>query len=329
MADSSLEVIKNIMVCPICSEVLSDARVIRWGHIFCFRCIEQDYEKNRLNKGHCPVCGESYFIKEQQTQYLSNAFVVNDLLDKMKTLSFVCAWCHSGDGISICLKCKLDICKYCSEKTKTLCRHQMVTREYVDSDPFLQDLLLRSKSRQGCPSHPNEDVCHFCQTCKLVMCEYCFNAEHRHHWVEGLKESVAMLVNKNIPHMLENKTQELVTFLRNLEEPRNNDDSVITIWPTDEENRLCVSNRDDCAILQKQMNYLFMYGRDKTILQLFHERENKIDKIMNYKPEREVFYMRDPDTYFKKKHSTTHIEPVDKTQNLQRKLENFDSKLEY
>ncbi|XP_033725976.1 E3 ubiquitin-protein ligase Midline-1-like [Pecten maximus] len=191
MAEGMIEELKRVLKCPICSNVLDDARVLKCGHTFCYLCIKQDYESHQLNKGNCPVCGENYFLKERDTRHLSKAFIVNNVLDIVKVPTVCkCAFCQTDDSTHICLKCKLNVCRYCSKRSMSFCTHQTVTMEYLNSDPFLQAIIQCSKSKPMCPSHREEEVNNFCQNCKRVICEECINEAHRHHTVLGLQEAV-------------------------------------------------------------------------------------------------------------------------------------------
>ncbi|OWF51473.1 Midline-1 [Mizuhopecten yessoensis] len=218
MAEGIVEQLKSTLICPICSHVLDDARVLKGGHMFCFMCIKRDYERLLLNKGNCPVCGEVYFLKQRDTQYLSKAVIVNDMLDQLKCAVDQCAFCQSGDGLMVCLKCKLNMCKYCSKRTVSFCGHQTVTMAYLNTDPLLREILQRSKSKQTCPSHSDEDVSCFSQNCKRVMCNACFKEAHRHHDVMVLHEAVARIKNRHIPQMLEKKEKELEKYIQKIQD---------------------------------------------------------------------------------------------------------------
>ncbi|XP_069109418.1 tripartite motif-containing protein 5-like [Argopecten irradians] len=117
MAAVPVEKLQRALRCRMCSNVLEDARVLKCGHTFCFLCIKRDYERHKLNKGNCPVCDENYFVRERDPQYLSEAFVVNDVLDILKSVGS-CAFCQADD------ECKNEVHRY----HKTIVLHQAISR---------------------------------------------------------------------------------------------------------------------------------------------------------------------------------------------------------
>ncbi|XP_069102807.1 E3 ubiquitin-protein ligase Midline-1-like [Argopecten irradians] len=277
MAAGPVEELKRALRCPVCHQTLEDARVLKCGHTFCFLCIKRDYERHQLNKGNCPVCDENYFVRERDPQHLPKAFVVNDVLEIVRSPRLcTCAFCQADDGGNVCLKCKLYMCRYCSKRKNSFCEHQLVSTDYLNSDPFLREVVQRSKSKQTCQSHPDEDVSFFCYDCKHGMCDECKNEVHRYHDMLRLQEAVARVTEKDFPRKLEEKRQELDRMLR-LTIERNEDPSK----PKDRQ--FCRFYRDECSILKKQMHDMLKYGSEQVTLEMFHERKTRVEKALDYK----------------------------------------------
>ncbi|XP_069109419.1 E3 ubiquitin-protein ligase TRIM56-like [Argopecten irradians] len=230
MSAVPVEKLQRALRCRMCSNVLEDARVLKCGHTFCFLCIKRDYERHQLNKGNCPVCDENYFVRERDPQYLSEAFVVNDVLDILKSVGS-CAFCQEDDGKNVCLKCKLYMCSYCSERKEAFCEHEVVSTDFLNSNPFLRDVVRLSKSKQTCTLHPEKDVSLFCNDCKHVICKECKNEVHRYHKTIVLHQAVSRVAEKDFPRKLESKRQALDMMSRFVTECKEyrNDQPVVNI----------------------------------------------------------------------------------------------------
>ncbi|XP_033730430.1 E3 ubiquitin-protein ligase TRIM56-like [Pecten maximus] len=272
--------IRNDLVCRICLNVLNDPRVLTCGHTFCFECIRRDYQRLQLTLGICPLCKESYNVPQRDIRKLRKNFSVNDVLDSLRSAGHRCAICQGGDGTFICLKCKLNMCRHCSRRNMINCRHELLPIEDLNSRPLLRDVIQRSRSKQTCPSHPDQEVNLFCQTCKLVMCYFCRLRDHPHHDTQELREAVANLRAKNIPGLLENKTRAFDQTIESLR--RELSFASVTYWRGGIEEEMASYRylRENCSELYIDMNELFHYGSDKTIMELFREREEAINDIL-------------------------------------------------
>ncbi|XP_033724905.1 E3 ubiquitin-protein ligase TRIM56-like [Pecten maximus] len=274
--------IKNDLKCGICLELLDDPRVLTCGHTFCFRCIRQDYQISQLTFGKCPLCKQSYTVPRREIQNLSKNFSVNDVLDSLRSAGHRCVICHGGDGTFICLKCKLNMCRHCSRSNTVNCRHDRYLIPVVDlnSRPFLRDVIQRSRSKQTCLSHPDEDVCYFCQTCKRVICNVCRVGDHPHHDTHILQEAVRNLRAKHIPGQLWKKTCQFDKTIASLSR-----ESTLNgyLWNrnTEQDIRRYQFHRDKCVRFNRDMFHLFQFGSDKTILEVFREREKDINELVN------------------------------------------------
>ncbi|OWF51472.1 E3 ubiquitin-protein ligase TRIM56-like [Mizuhopecten yessoensis] len=276
-----VEDIRNKLKCGICLAVLRDARVLTCGHTFCFSCIEQDYSASHLTMGKCPVCRQSYFVPQRNVRNLPKNFTVNDVLETLQPAGTgrLCAMCQNGDGAYICLKCKLYMCRYCSRRTTNNCSHQLLPFEDLNSKPFLREIIQRSKSKQTCPSHSDEDASYFCQTCKRVLCDVCRLRDHLHHNTQELQEAVRNLRAKDIPSLLEKKKLKFDQTKNSLTLQASSYASP----PVELQEKILryESYRAECSDLHEDMCHLFQFGSDKTILELFHDREKSINEILS------------------------------------------------
>ncbi|XP_033726378.1 tripartite motif-containing protein 45-like [Pecten maximus] len=285
-AGDVIEDIKNKLVCAICADVLKDPRVLSCGHTFCFECIWQDYQRLQLKLGKCPLCREPYYLKKGDIHNLSRNFSVNDVLDTLRSAgrARVCAVCQEDGGIYVCLTCKLNLCKHCSKYpniTWIECSHQVLHIDDMNSLPFLRDVIQLSRAKQTCPIHSEEDASYMCHTCKRVMCNACRLQGHIHHDIQGIKESVKKLCRKNIPSLLETKTRDFDKTIDSLSCESSFNRNPSRRVEIREEMRRYRSQRQDCSDFHRDMCHLFKCGSDKTILEVFHRREHKINEILN------------------------------------------------
>lgn len=273
-----LEEIKGDLKCSICKELFNDPRILSCGHTFCLECIRKAYETSILSYRQCPLCKETYIVYNNNVRNLRKNFTVNNIIDTVRTTNLRCAVCQGGEETLICLKCKLSLCRHCSRRDTIRCNHQTLRRDELDSRPFLRDVIQRSKSKQTCPSHPDNDVGFFCHTCNRVMCTTCQLLDHPHHVTTELKDAVRKLRAKNIPRLLAKKARAFDISTQCLTR------GICACQTVDQTDiRRYHSYRRDCTELQRDMLHLFQFGSDKTIMDVFYEHKNRIDEILDAK----------------------------------------------
>lgn len=77
--------IEDILQCPICVELLQDARSLPCGHTFCQRCIEQCQVS--VDGISCPMCREHFIVSSiDWFSELPRNFIAEDISDIVITL---------------------------------------------------------------------------------------------------------------------------------------------------------------------------------------------------------------------------------------------------
>lgn len=77
--------IEDILQCPICADMLQDARLLPCGHTFCKRCIEQCQAS--VIGTSCPVCRKDFFVSSVgRLSELPKNFIVEDISEVVRTV---------------------------------------------------------------------------------------------------------------------------------------------------------------------------------------------------------------------------------------------------
>jgi len=218
----------DMTVCPICTEVYTDPRVLLCGHTFCLKCIET-WSKDKQS-GHnvaCPLCRKELTLPGNGVSDLPKNFFVADFL-QMKELSSVesktrgCEVCSGGDEATemkvatvYCVECQHKLCQACEEeheKFKVTSQHRRVT--------LVNEALSVKLPLSRCEKHTDRYLEIYCSDCKLVMCMICYITVHNKHNCSDVNE-IADEFRERITGNINAGIDKCRAMLTNIEKEKN------------------------------------------------------------------------------------------------------------
>ena len=115
--------IENIVLCPICLELIDDPRSLPCLHTFCLKCIKRHYvDKLSGDDVVCPVCRKEFQIPRKGLDELVHNFFIQSLVDARKSevathsAETRGSYCnkHKNKRVKLyCFDCKSNICMMC------------------------------------------------------------------------------------------------------------------------------------------------------------------------------------------------------------------------
>ncbi|XP_077465490.1 E3 ubiquitin-protein ligase TRIM33 isoform X2 [Stigmatopora argus] len=172
-------------------------------HSFCLSCIPEPERQisvqmpgshgqsstHIVNIMRCSLCHQDY----KQIDIIDN-YLIKDTSDATGTAgekaAQVCTSCEDNAGtIGFCMECGEWLCKTCVEahqRVKITKDHKIRTRE----DPNTAESVGTSGQRPVfCPTHKQEPLKLFCETCDTLTCRDCQLLEHKEHRYQFLEEA--------------------------------------------------------------------------------------------------------------------------------------------
>ena len=152
------ELYSQFLVCPLCSQMFSQPKILSCQHTFCANCIELHYEMDENDRPYrfllynhglsCPVCRQKTSLPTGGVRRLPDNFLVaslTDVISRRKPMmslissssSSACEICSRADsGVDIdakkasvkCLDCVKVLCAECAElhrRTKVTAQHAL------------------------------------------------------------------------------------------------------------------------------------------------------------------------------------------------------------
>ena len=112
MAESITQTLKDILECPVCFELLHDAKSLSCGHVFCEDCVDDlayDFDDSK----QCPVC-------RRRSNETSTLIVMNKLVDALACddeaagSSNTCDKHQGNEKKFVCRQCSVLVCSECA-----------------------------------------------------------------------------------------------------------------------------------------------------------------------------------------------------------------------
>ena len=105
---------ENVFECAICTEDLTDPRILRCSPTFCRKCLQQLVDKSSSrNSLECPLCREKYILPANGVNGIQKNFYLAGQ-NRPKRASFsLCKYHIEEDLRFYCYKCKCAICRDC------------------------------------------------------------------------------------------------------------------------------------------------------------------------------------------------------------------------
>ncbi|XDV27977.1 hypothetical protein PO909_031411 [Leuciscus waleckii] len=175
MAEASISVAEDQVICPICLDLLKEPVTIPCGHSYCMHCITDYWNKeDQTGVYSCPQCRHAFTSRR-----LGKNTKLAKVLEKLKTTKLQATrtvWCEcdvcTGDknkAIKSCLECRISFCQNHLKEHDSLFqdRHFM-----TDVTGRLQEMI--------CSQH-NKLLEYFCRTDQLYICYLCIMDKHKNH----------------------------------------------------------------------------------------------------------------------------------------------------
>ena len=226
------EVINKVIICQLCSKPFNDPRILSCLHSFCLQCLHHEIEKSgSQHMFECPICEQTTSIPVggasvlPQNLHLGFEVEVAGYMSKMVNNSEVCCdECMDGSNspaVVFCCTCRQFLCKHCHnhhKRSRHLSKHNMVG---LDQEGARQLHTTMKPRDHYCsqPSHEDNKLNFYCETCSLLVCRDCTTVTHKSHSVKEIS-TVAKTHQMEITGALED-AKEVVTKLTGAIEGNN------------------------------------------------------------------------------------------------------------
>ena len=225
------EVINKVIICHLCSKPFDDPRILSCLHSFCLQCLHREIEKSGSQQMfQCPICEQNTSIPVggasvlPQNLHLGFEVEVAGYMSKIVNSEVCCDECMDGSNspaVVFCCTCCQFLCKHCHnhhKRSRHLSKHSMVE---LDQEGARQLHTTMKPRDHYCsqPSHEDNKLNFYCETCSLLVCLHCTTVTHKSHSVKEIS-TVANIHHMEITGALED-AKEVVTKLTGAIEGNN------------------------------------------------------------------------------------------------------------
>ena len=217
---ASARTLDEVTECPICTEILTDPRVLPCIHTYCLKCIESyGINKKPGDKLPCPLCRKEFVIQSGGLADLPKNFFLNKLLHvkeiatvQLKTPLLICDVCNRGERVNrkeapiaavYCTECQDKLCESCAIVHKNLkscqCHATIVIGEKLSTED-----IVTSFPPPPCKKHSADLLRFYCFDCKQMICMMCFIEMHTLHKCSdaiGLAEDFQNQISKDVSNI--------------------------------------------------------------------------------------------------------------------------------
>lgn len=204
-AACTVEHIKDITECAICTEVYKDPRSLPCVHTYCLKCIG-DWCKNEQpgDRVACPLCRKEFAVPSNGVDELPKNFFISKLLmikdleaNAMKTK--LCDVCLTDDEENqqspkpadmFCADCQLNLCKSCGRlHSKMIVSRDHTTMRFDELATVDEPAIYAKFKATLCEKHKSEPVKIYCFDCKTAVCMMCYVKDHNLHKCSDVEEA--------------------------------------------------------------------------------------------------------------------------------------------
>ena len=187
------------ITCGVCSKPYNDPRILSCLHSFCLQCLHHEIEKSGSQQMfQCPICEQNTSIPVggasvlPQNLHLGFEVEVAGYISKMTSNSDVacdqCAEGSSDPAVVFCCACHHFLCAFCLEhhkRNRIWSKHNMVG---LDQEGARQLHTTMKPRDHYCsqPSHEDNKLNFYCETCSLLVCLHCTTVTHKSHTVKEI-----------------------------------------------------------------------------------------------------------------------------------------------
>ena len=212
------------ITCGVCSKPYNDPRILPCLHSFCLQCLHHEIEKSGSQQMfRCPTCERNSSIPVggasvlPQNLHLGFEVEVAGYMSKMMNNSEVCCdECVDGrNGLAVvfCCMCHQFLCKVCRDyhsSSRRFSKHKIVLLDQAGARQLHTTMKPRDHYCSQ-PSHEDNKLNFYCETCSLLVCLHCTTVTHKNHTVKEIS-TVAKTHQMVITGALED-AKEVVTKL--------------------------------------------------------------------------------------------------------------------
>eukprot|EP00731_Ephydatia_muelleri_P033413 Em0029g19a len=187
------------ITCGVCFKPYNDPRILPCLHSFCLQCLHHEIEKcGSQQMFQCPICEQNTSIPVggasvlPQNLHLGFEVEVAGYLSKMTSNSDVacdhCAEGSSDPAVVFCCACHHFLCAFCLEhhkRNRIWSKHNMVG---LDQEGARQLHTTMKPRDHYCsqPSHEENKLNFYCETCSLLVCLHCTRSFRKCHTVKEI-----------------------------------------------------------------------------------------------------------------------------------------------
>ena len=226
------KVINKAIICHLCSKPFDDPRILSCLHSFCLQCLHHEIEKSGSQQMfQCSICEQNTSIPVggasvlPQNLHLGFEVEVAGYMSKMVNNSEMCCdECVDGcNGLAVvfCCMCHQFLCKVCRDyhsSSRRFSKHKIVLLDQAEARQLHTTMKPRDHYCSQ-PSHEDNKLNFYCETCSLLVCPHCTTVTHKSHSVKEIS-TVAKTHHMEITGGLED-AKEVVTKLTGAIEGNN------------------------------------------------------------------------------------------------------------
>ncbi|XP_038055946.1 E3 ubiquitin-protein ligase TRIM71-like [Patiria miniata] len=209
---------KELQECPICYTEYKDPRMLDCSHSFCLKCLQElRLTQNKDDKNIvCPLCRKETALTEAGVDMLPGGSMEVNQQEQTEDqgLKVMCQACdEENEAISRCMDCKHYLCQECKKahsRMAVLRTHKIValTELPVESQGIIEDTELKKVPK--CFKHPDQDLCLYCNSCEVLICNECTNIDHKESIHSHVSIDQAVSRCKQEVHESVSKTEECI-----------------------------------------------------------------------------------------------------------------------
>jgi len=201
-SETFMDQVAGITECPICSDKLTNNRLLPCGHTFCLKCLEL-YKKQNNQKGKslpCPICRKEFVIPKGGCSALAKNFALEQLTGVQKSAKDsdlaqcdVCDNDRKMAAILFCIQCEQNLCVDCErthKKMKSTSTHHVLP---VSKKDQLRNLVDKNLC---CKEHTDQRLELVCSDCNEAICWKCKSLTHHAHNCVEINEAADQCVEQ-------------------------------------------------------------------------------------------------------------------------------------
>ncbi|XP_077996924.1 uncharacterized protein LOC144450210 [Glandiceps talaboti] len=207
------QISERFLTCSICLERYKNARILPCHHSFCVECLTKYVGTQKVFK--CPLCKQSCNTPKDGVSSLPASTHVNGIIEILDTHVTVPSVEVSADGTATteidktcqicedvpksyrCIDCAVNICSVCSvshSKFPATRGHNVMTCDEYETAKASGHFLVAP--RVHCPTHSDQQLTHFCDSCQLPICVTCQSKTHSNHGIFMLSDYIKQLAER-------------------------------------------------------------------------------------------------------------------------------------